>query len=178
MYGTKWKWRHRYALHIMKNVFTFNGADHDDDAGDVYDDGEDSWAQARQCRWGVHYWAFHTLTHYCIMLLQYFHTLTHFCFVLLQYFHTLTHYCTVLLQYFHTLTHFCRSVHCVLFIQYFHLKHSFLDITLCCPRDVPQASPLGHLSGNLFVIGDIQPNTSLLSAVYVYVYIQYTLTCF
>ena len=39
------------------------------------------------------------------------------------------------------------------------------------PRDVPRASPSGHLSGLgnfLLVVGDVQPNISLLSAVYVY----------
>ena len=43
---------------------------------------------------------------------------------------------------------------------------SDLEISLD-PRDVPRASPSGHLSawGNLLVV---QPNTSLLSAVYVY----------
>ena len=38
------------------------------------------------------------------------------------------------------------------------------------PRDVPQASPpdISRASRNLFVDGDVLPNTSLLSAVYGY----------
>ena len=47
-------------LFTLWNIVTLNDADNDDDGGDVYDDGGDSWAQARQCLWGVHYWAFHT----------------------------------------------------------------------------------------------------------------------
>ena len=44
---------------------------------------------------------------------------------------------------------------------------SKLKITLG-PQDVPWASPSGHLSasGNLLVARDVQPNTTLLSAVY------------
>ena len=46
---------------------------------------------------------------------------------------------------------------------------SDLEISLS-PRNVPRPSPSGHLSasGNLLVVGDVQPNTSLPLAVYVY----------
>ena len=48
------------------NISIPNDADYDDD-GEVHDDGGDSWAWARQCGWGVHYWAFHTplITGHC-----------------------------------------------------------------------------------------------------------------
>ena len=59
------------------------------------------------------------------------------------------------------------SVHC-LESGYFG-KHIPFDHKISLgPRDVPRTSPLGYLSvlGNLLVVGDVQPNTSLLSAVY------------